>query len=102
MILFSDHIEIFFTKYINVFEDTSLKPKAHFVMHYPKMMKRFGPFVKTLRFECHNGYLKGLYSNSKNRKNVCQHLAKRHQFKIYLHHNNENTLRHNDAIGAKV
>ena len=87
---------------MDVLEGTRLKPKAHFVMHYPKMIERFDPLVKTLQFEFKNGCFKGLCSNNQNRKSVCQYLATGHQFKIYLHNNNENILPHNDAIGTKV
>ena len=48
IIILSEHIERFFTKYMDVFEGTRLKPKAHFVMHYPKMIERFGLLVKKL------------------------------------------------------
>ena len=102
MIILSNYIERLFTKYMNVFGDTRLKSKTHFVMYYPKMIVRFGLLVKTLRFESKNEYFKGLCSNNKNRKSVGQYLTKRHQFMIYLHDNNENILPHNDAIGIKV
>ena len=102
MIILSEHTKRFFTKYMDVFEGTRLKSKACFIMHYPDMIERISPLVKTLRFESKEGYFKGLYSNNKNRKNVCQYMAKRHQFMIYLHHNNKNILPHNDAIGIKV
>ena len=44
------------------------------------MIKKFGPLIKTLRyFEAKNGYLKSGVSIIKNRKNVCQIMAKIHQ-----------------------
>ena len=87
---------------MDIFEGTRLKPKAHFVMHFPKVIERFGLLVKTLRFESKNGHFKGLYSKNKKRKNICQYLAKRHQFMIYSHHNNKNILLDNDATSTKV
>ena len=79
-----------------------LKSKAHFIFHYPHMNERFGPLVKTLRFEAKNGYFEGLYSNNKNQKNICQYLAKRHQFMMYLHYSKENLITYNDLIGTKM
>ena len=102
MIILSEHIQRIFIKYMDGFEGTRLKPKAHFVMHYPKMIERFCTLVKALRFESVDWYFKDLYSNNKNRKNVCQYLTKCHQFMIYLHHNNENIPPHNDAIGTQM
>ena len=87
---------------MDVFEDIRLKPKAHFLIYYLKMIERFGPLIKHLRFESRNGYFNNLNSNNKNKENVCQYLAKRHQFMICLHHNNENILLHNDEISTKM
>ena len=81
----AERIQLFFSKYAQLFDDVKLKPKAYFVFYYPHMIERFGPLVKTLRLEPKNGYFKDLYSNNKNRKNICQHLAKRHQFIMNLH-----------------
>ena len=41
----------FFLSYLESFPDVNLKPKAHFLRHYSYMIRRFGPLVKTLRFE---------------------------------------------------
>ena len=95
------YIEEFFSKYGKLFPETSLKPKGHFLKHYPVMTKRFGPLVKTLRFEAKHSYFKGLCHNMNNRKNICQTLAKRHQFLMYLHYSKENLLEH-EITGAKV
>ena len=61
---------------MDVFGDTRLKSKTHFVMHYPKMIVRFGLLVKTLQFESKNEYFKGLSISNKNRKSVGQYLTK--------------------------
>ena len=37
-----------------------MKPKAYFLIHYPEMIRRFGPLVKTLRFETKHQYFKSL------------------------------------------
>ena len=40
-------IEKFFITYCQLFPDANMKPKSHFLRHYPEMMKQFGPLVKT-------------------------------------------------------
>ena len=82
-------VTLFFTEYQKKFPDESLKLKAHFLQHYPKMIKRFGPLVKTLG---ENGYFKTVFHCTKNRKNVCFTLVKRHQILIYLHYQKSDLL----------
>ena len=41
-------IEDFFVKYLELFPYANMKPKSHFLKHYPEMIQRFGPLVKTL------------------------------------------------------
>ena len=44
-------MHLFYVEYLKQFHDENLKPKANFLQHYPKMIERFGPLAKTLRFE---------------------------------------------------
>ena len=48
------------------------------------LIRRFGPLVKTLIYESKHQYFKALTHLTKNRENICQSLAKRHQFVICL------------------
>ena len=82
----------FFTHYRDVFPANVLKPKAHFLSHYPAMIARFGPLVKTLRFEAKNGYFKNVIQLSKNRMNMCKTMAKRHQMLMFLDYKEKNLL----------
>ena len=50
--------------------DVSMKPKEHFIQHYPAMIRKFVPLIKTLRFESKNGYFKSTFQSNKNRKNI--------------------------------
>ena len=87
-------IDNFLERYVSLFPDVNLKPKAHFLRHYPEMIGRFGPLIKTLRFEAKHGYFKSLFNINKNRKNVFQSMAKRHQFMMFLHYAQDNLLGH--------
>ena len=58
-------------------------------MHYPMATLRYGPLVKTLRFESKNGVLKETVHLSKNKKNIPYTMAKRHQMRMYLFYKKE-------------
>ena len=80
--------------------DVNMNPKMHFLIHYPTIIRRFGPLVKILRFESKHIYFKSSLSGNKNRKNVWLLLAKRHQYMMYLHYSKEFLLEHNCPRGV--
>lgn len=63
------------------FENVSLRPKHHFVSHYPNLIREFGPLqrMSTLRFEAKHQYFKEISRKSKNSINITKLLASRHQ-----------------------
>lgn len=73
-------IEDYLDKRSNLFS-TCLKPKHHYLMHYPELILQFGPLIKlwTLRFESKHGYFKKYSRNTQNFKNLCSTLANCHQ-----------------------
>ena len=76
-------IDEFFPQFLDEFgENYDLKPKDHFLQHYPKIIQIFGPLVKTLRFEAKHSYFKSCLAGNKNRKNIFQTMAKRHQMYV--------------------
>ena len=85
LLLLQDKIETFFPKYMNVFPNVIKKPKAHFLQHYPAMVRKFGPLIKTLRLESKNGYFKSTFQSNENRKNVCYSMAETHLMLMYIH-----------------
>ena len=78
----ADLIESFLTLYYNAFPNMSMKPKFHYLVHYPELLLDFGPLVNawTLRFEGKHNYFKEVSRPTKNRKNLCKTLARRHEF----------------------
>ena len=66
----ADLIETFLDSYFREFPDVSMKPKFHYIVHYPKLMLKFGPLIHcwTLRFEGKHLYFKELSYRSKNRR----------------------------------
>ena len=103
LMLLQDKIDIFLPKFMDNFPDVSMKPKGHFFQHYPAMIRKSGPLIKTFRFESENGYFKSKFQSNKNRKNICLSMAKRHQILIYLHYSRSTFLESevSKGIGAK-
>ena len=83
-------LEAFFSDFLEAYPDSNLKPKGHFLLHYPLQIKKYGPLVKTLRFESKNGILKEKVHLTKNKKNIPYTLSKRHQMSMYLLYKKEN------------
>ena len=91
--------ETFFSDLSKKFSDQELKPKAHFLQYYPKMIEKFGSLIKTLRFEAKHCYFKTAFYGNKNRKDICLTLAKRHQMSIYLDNIEVNLFNHKNSQG---
>ena len=87
-------IDNFLQRNVSLFPDVHLQTKAHFLRHYPKMIGRFGPLIKKLRFETKHAYFKSLFNINKNRKNAFHPMDKRHQFMMFLHYAKDNLLDH--------
>lgn len=73
---------------LEVFPDFKLKPKHHFVEHYPKLIHSFGPLLNfwTIRFEGKHSFFKKVVRDVNNFKNILLTLATKHQlmFAYYL------------------
>lgn len=72
-----EFLELFTTQYPNA----ALIPKLHFLLHYPKYIRKFGAPRRFwgMRFEAKHSYFKGISSKVKNFRNICMTLATRHQ-----------------------
>ena len=99
LLLLQDKINTFFPKYMGVFPNIIMKPNGHFLQHYPVMIRKFGPLIKTLRFESNNGYFKSAFQSNKNRKNVCYSMAERHQMLMYIHYAKSSLLDFKESQG---
>ena len=75
--LINDHHNLL--KYL--FPDTPVKPKHHYLVHYPKLIIEFGPLISSwsMRYESKHLYFKRLAQSIKNSINLPFSLAKRHQ-----------------------
>ena len=81
VVILADIIEEFLTAYYACFPEMTMKPKFHYIVHYPEVLAEFGPLVHiwTLRFEGKHNYFKELSRLTKKKKNVCKTLARRHE-----------------------
>lgn len=76
------HISIFYvTELKNLFIEYNLRPKHHFFLHYPDLIKEFGPLVKhsTMRFESKHQFFKVIARTVNNFTNILHTLTMRHQ-----------------------
>lgn len=64
-----------------IFPNTRLIPKHHFMCHYPYVIRQSGPLISlwTMRFEGKHNYFVQLASHIRNFRNICYSLAARHQ-----------------------
>ncbi len=79
----SDHRNLF----KEVFPNEKLKPKHHFLEHYPSLIRHFGPCVElwTMRFEAKHSFFKRVVHNMHNFKNILQTLSTQHQLMVARH-----------------
>ena len=63
------------------FPSKSLRPKHHYMAHYPQLIFIFGPLIHvwTMRFESKHSYFKECIRRVKNFKNVTKTLSHKHQ-----------------------
>lgn len=76
-------IEEFLRKFTEVTQ-MNIKPKFHFLVHYPQMFLKFGPLTQiwTMRFEAKHQVSKIAARASKNRLNITKTLALRNQLSL--------------------
>ena len=80
-------IEDYLDMRLACFPDIRLRPKHHFLMHYPQLTAAFGPLIRmwSLRFESKHSYFKQVIRQSHNFVNVAKMLAEKHQlYQSYL------------------
>ena len=74
-------VELYLPEVARLLGKDTLTPKAHYLLHYVQQTRRHGPlkFAWTLRFESKHQELKKYSQETKNRRDICKHIAKRHQ-----------------------
>lgn len=74
-------------RFQEVFPETNVLPKHHFIQHYPELIFEFGPLVHlwTIRFEAKHRFFKRVVRHTGCFRNVLLSLAQRHQFSMSHH-----------------
>ena len=75
-------IEQFLKTFVSLFPG-QMKPKFHYLLHYPRLIAQYGPlrYLWCMRFEAKHQYFKKLASACRNFKNIALTLSKRHQLR---------------------
>lgn len=71
----------------STFPEFRLRPKHHYIEHYPSLIKAFGLLsdVWTMRFEGKHKFFKKVFRDAQNYKNVALTLAVKHQKAVSYH-----------------
>ena len=80
-------IEEYITYRKLLFPEVTLKPKHHFLIHYPGLIMKFGPLMRvwTMRFEAKHSYFKQCARAGQNFRNLPKSLAEKHQLYQAFH-----------------
>lgn len=85
-------IDEYLTLRLKLFPSENLKPKHHFISHYPYLIRCFGPLrhVWTMRFESKHKFFRDAMRHSPNYKNPLKMLSHKHQLYDAINQTNEN------------
>ncbi|CAF0824860.1 unnamed protein product [Brachionus calyciflorus] len=74
-------INSYLTKFRELYPEKNIKPKQHFLVHYPESIRNFGPPItySTMRFESKHSFFKLVNKSVHNKNNIFKSLAERHQ-----------------------
>ena len=93
-------IENFLAHFFALNPEVTVRPKAHYMLHYARQYERFGPLIHntTLRFESVHSKMKDSMRRVKNFRNPCMTMATRYQHYLCHHHQDETFLFENEII----
>ncbi|KAG4071911.1 hypothetical protein HA402_006072, partial [Bradysia odoriphaga] len=71
------------SSYIKLFNQT-LKPKHHFLTHYPRLIREFGPlrYISSIRYEAKHRIVKKYTKNTESRKNISYSIGRKLQYEF--------------------
>jgi uncharacterized C2H2 Zn-finger protein len=97
-------ISLFLQTFVAAFPLKKLTPKFHFLIHYPRLMKQFGPLRNfwCMRFEGKHQYFKKVAAISNSFVNIAKTLAKRHQLRQCWEMKGEDLLVRSDGAETKT
>ncbi|CAN7942717.1 unnamed protein product [Ixodes pacificus] len=77
-------IDDFYSAFKETFPGVNIIPKMHYLIHYPRLLLLYGPFSKLscMRFEAKHQFFKSIARRTRNFKNICGTLSRRHQMHL--------------------
>jgi hypothetical protein len=87
-----DMINDYLYERINLFPKKKLRPKHHYLLHYPLLIKKFGPLIRlhTLRCESKNKVIKTIANKCNNTINITKTISLKHQLLFAYNSSNPN------------
>jgi hypothetical protein len=89
-----EKINNYLTWCVILYPNKNVTAKQHFLVHYGRAIRRFGPpkGYSTIRFESKYSFLKNINNKTKNRINLTRKLAEKHQISQFYHLRSVNFL----------
>ncbi|XP_066583375.1 uncharacterized protein [Prorops nasuta] len=80
--LIQEKINEYLSLRLKCFPKIKLRPKHHYITHYPSLILHFSPLKHfwTLRFESKHKYFKNIVKHTQNFKNITKTLCQKHQY----------------------
>lgn len=78
-------------RFLDVFPQETLKPKHHFLEHYPQLIREFGPVAAlwTMRIEAKHSFFKRIVRHTGCFRNILQSFANKHQLMVAHHQSHD-------------
>ena len=94
-------IEEHHSLFLELFPESHLRPKHHFMVHYPQAIRKLGPLMHlwSMRFEAKHNFFKRVSHITCNFRNICKTMAYRHQMQLCYHFLSGSVLSHTTEVG---
>nr|XP_057925469.1 uncharacterized protein LOC131127529 [Doryrhamphus excisus] len=94
-------IEEHHSLFLELFPHLHLRPKHHFMVHYPRAIRKLGPLIHfwSMRFEAKHNFFKRVSHITCNFRNICKTMAYRHQMQLCYNLRSGSVLSHITEVG---
>lgn len=94
-------IEEHHSLFLELYPHHHLRPKHHFMLHYPRAIQKLGPLIQfwAMRFEAKHNFFKRVSNVTCNFRNICKTMAFRHQIAQCYNLLCGTVMSHNTEVG---
>jgi hypothetical protein len=87
ILLIEEKVYEYLSEFKELYPETNLTAKQHFLIHYGGNIRKFGPLrhISTMRFESKHCFFKKVAKAINNNRNVTHSMSYRHQLNQYFH-----------------